>query len=71
MDETRKKMQNITINLPEAYCDGIERLLKYNVFVSRSQAIRVALAEFLEKEFSVVELLGLKESDGDDDPKGK
>lgn len=60
-------MQNITINLPEAYCDGIERLLNYGIFPSRSEAIRVALKEFLDKEFAVLELLGLRKEDEEEE----
>lgn len=59
----KRKMQNITINLPDAYCDAIERLLKRGIFPSRSEAIRVALKEFLDREFVIVDLLGLTKPD--------
>jgi Arc/MetJ-type ribon-helix-helix transcriptional regulator len=53
-------MRNVTINLPESYCDGIERLIKDQFFPSRSESIRVALKEFIENEFEIIELFNLK-----------
>ena len=55
----RTPMKNITINLPNLYDDNIQKLIKLNILPSRSEAIRLALKEFLQKEFSEnLDLLG-------------
>ena len=43
-------MQIITINLPEKYLETIQILNDLKVYPSRSEAIRVALHNFLTKE---------------------
>jgi len=62
MAKKRKKitpMKNITINLPDLYDDNIQKLINLQIIPSRSEAIRLALKEFLQKEFSEnLELLG-------------
>ncbi|MBD3194239.1 MAG: ribbon-helix-helix protein, CopG family [Candidatus Lokiarchaeota archaeon] len=53
-DEKKKKpMQNITINLPEIYDVNIQKLIKMGLLSSRSEAIRTAVREYLQKEYSV------------------
>lgn len=59
--QKKRKMQNITINLPEAYCDNLQRLIQLGLYPSRSEAIRVALREFLDREFQFLDLLHLRE----------
>jgi antitoxin ParD1/3/4 len=54
----RQKMKNITIALPEIYVDNIEKLQEMGMVPSRSEAIRLALRDFLKKEVHVVDLLG-------------
>jgi Arc/MetJ-type ribon-helix-helix transcriptional regulator len=54
----RQKMKNITIALPEIYVDNIERLQEMGMVPSRSEAIRLAIREFLKKEMTVTQLLG-------------
>jgi Arc/MetJ-type ribon-helix-helix transcriptional regulator len=54
----RQKMKNITIALPEIYVDNIERLQEMGMVPSRSEAIRLAIREFLKKEMQVTKLLG-------------
>lgn len=55
----REKMKNITIALPEPYVTNIEKLQNIGMIPSRSEAIRVAIREFLKKEMHTRELLGL------------
>jgi len=51
-------MQNITINIPEIYDENIQKLIKIKVVSSRSEAIRIAIREFLQNEFENLKLLG-------------
>ena len=46
-------MRIITINLPEKYLDAIQILNDMNVYPSRSEAIRVALNDFLTNELKM------------------
>ena len=59
----RQKMKNITIALPEIYVDNIEKLQDMGMVPSRSEAIRLAIREFLKKEVQVAKLLGYKRSE--------
>jgi len=55
-------MQIVTVNLPSIYIDVIDKLLEQRMFPSRSEAIRVAIREFLKSELEMVEsLLDLSE----------
>jgi Arc/MetJ-type ribon-helix-helix transcriptional regulator len=54
----RQKMKNITIALPEIYVDNIEKLQQIGMVPSRSEAIRLAIREFLKKEVHHCQLLG-------------
>lgn len=45
------KLQIVTINLPNQYLDSIETLVNLGFFPSRSEAVRQALKEFLEREY--------------------
>ena len=54
----KPKMQNITINIPEIYDDNIQKLIKMKITASRSEAIRIAIREFLLSEFENLKLLG-------------
>lgn len=52
-------MKNITINIPEAYDVQIQKLIRAKIVPSRSEAIRIALREFLHSEFKFfTEILG-------------
>ncbi|HEC92892.1 MAG TPA: ribbon-helix-helix protein, CopG family [Candidatus Atribacteria bacterium] len=44
-------MRNITINLPDIYDENIEKLIKLKIIRNRSECIRLALKEFLQKEY--------------------
>ncbi|MBY8981629.1 MAG: ribbon-helix-helix protein, CopG family [Candidatus Lokiarchaeota archaeon] len=46
-------MQIITINLPEKYLDAIQILNDLKIYPSRSEAIRVALNNFLSDELKM------------------
>ncbi|MCJ7648795.1 MAG: ribbon-helix-helix domain-containing protein [Candidatus Lokiarchaeota archaeon] len=46
-------MKIITINLPGKYLSAIQTLNDMGVYPSRSEAIRIALKDFLEKELTM------------------
>ena len=48
----KEKMTNITINIPDNYDYNIQKLIKMKLIASRSEAIRTALREFLNKEYN-------------------
>ena len=48
-------MQIITINLPEKYLAAIQTLNEYGIYPSRSEAIRIALKDFLTDELKMYE----------------
>ena len=50
-------MRIITINLPEKYLSAIKVLNDLGVYPSRSEAIRVALRDFLPDELKMYEEL--------------
>jgi len=45
-------MVNITINIPEIYDENIQKLIKKKIIPSRSEGVRIAVREFLQKEYS-------------------
>ena len=59
--KTKPKMINITINLPQIYDDNIQKLIREKIVPSRSEAIRIALREFLHNEYKNLKLLGFFE----------
>jgi len=54
----KKKMVNITINLPDIYDENIKKLIGMKIVASRSEAIRTALRDFLHNEYTNLKLLG-------------
>ena len=56
--EKKPKMRNITINIPEIYDENIQKLIKMKITASRSEAIRIAIREFLQTEGDNLKLLG-------------
>jgi Arc/MetJ-type ribon-helix-helix transcriptional regulator len=44
------RMKNCTINIPNQYDDIIQKLIKLKIVPSRSEAIRIAIKEFLSRE---------------------
>ena len=59
----RQKMKNITIALPEIYVKNIEKIQNIGLVPSRSEAIRLAIREFLKKEVHTCNLLGYELQD--------
>jgi Arc/MetJ-type ribon-helix-helix transcriptional regulator len=57
-NKKKKKMVNITINLPEIYDINIQKLIRMKIAASRSEAIRTALRDFLHNEYNNLKLLG-------------
>lgn len=52
-------MKNITINIPTTYDEGIQKLIAMKLIASRSEGIRIALREFLNREYGEnLEILG-------------
>jgi len=43
-------MKLITLKLPEAYIDGLEKLVQENIYPNRSEAIRLAVRDLIRKE---------------------
>lgn len=54
-------MKIITINLPMQYIDAIRVLTDLELYASRSEAIRVALRNFLSKELENFHSLNVNE----------
>ena len=59
IEKIKRSMKNITINIPTTYDEGIQKLIAMKLIASRSEAIRIALREFLNREYGGnLELLG-------------
>jgi antitoxin ParD1/3/4 len=43
-------MQLITVHLPKSYIEGLENLVKDQIYPNRSEAIRVAVRDMLKEE---------------------
>lgn len=43
-------MKPVTLHLPEAFVDGLDRLVKNRVYASRSEAVRIAIRDLLKEE---------------------
>ena len=56
----RERLQNITIALPEIYVENLTKLQEAGFINSRSEGIRSAIREFLEKEIENARILGYK-----------
>jgi len=57
-------MQVVTVNIPSVYLDALAKLTEQGLFPSRSEAVRVALHDFLKVELSMVNtLLDLNDKD--------
>lgn len=59
----KKKMRNITINLPDLYDKNILKLQELGMIPSRSEGIRLAIRGFLQQEYKNLKLLGYFEED--------
>ncbi len=58
-EHLNESMKNITINIPNQYDEIIQKLISLKLIPSRSEAIRLALKEFLKKEFKTLEFIDL------------
>ena len=59
----RQRMRNVTIALPEIYIKNLRKIQDIGMVPSRSEAIRIAIKNFLKEEIENVKLLGFS---GDD-----
>ena len=60
-EKKKRKMVNITINIPNIYDTNIQKLIEMKLLSNRSEAIRIALREYLQKESENLRLLGYEE----------
>ena len=67
MTRGRQKMKNITIALPEIYVRNLEKIQEIGMVPSRSEAIRLAIREFLKKEINNCKLLGFDPERSDEE----
>ncbi|MDH5794769.1 MAG: ribbon-helix-helix protein, CopG family [Candidatus Bathyarchaeota archaeon] len=44
------RMKLVTLLLPEAHLEGLDELVRQNMYPSRSEAIRVAVRDLLRRE---------------------
>ena len=47
----RLNMKLITVNIPKAYLEDLEELVKMGMYSSRSEAIRIAVRDLIWDEF--------------------
>ena len=50
MREEKYKVKLVTVLLPEAYLEGLDELVRANMYPSRSSVIRSAVRDLLKKE---------------------
>ncbi len=55
-------LKNITINLPDVYCSVIDKLVNMKLIASRSEAVRMALRDYLHKDYKNLDLLSYFEN---------
>ncbi|TFG24241.1 MAG: ribbon-helix-helix protein, CopG family [Promethearchaeota archaeon] len=60
-EKKKRKMVNITINIPNIYDTNIQKLIEMKLLSNRSEAIRIALREYLQKESENLLLLGYQD----------
>lgn len=53
-----RSMRNITINLPDLYDKNLLKLQKQGLIPSRSEGVRLAVREFLQREYKIMKILG-------------
>ena len=47
-------MKLVTLNLPQAYLDGLEKLVQEEIYPNRSEAIRFAVRDMIRRETSII-----------------
>jgi len=50
-------MKNITINIPERYIEGIEKLIDAKIYHNRSATIRDAIRNYIENDMKLMRLI--------------
>ena len=58
MEKKKKKMKNLTIYIPDLYEDNLKKLIKLKRIPSRSGGIRLAIRDFLIKQYKELKILG-------------
>ena len=56
--DRKKHLVNISLNYPNLYDECIKDLVFSGFYPSRSEAVRTAIRQFLQKEYKELELLG-------------
>jgi len=51
MDKKRTKMRNVTIHIPDNYLDNMDKLISAGIIRNRSEGVRIALKEYLQRLF--------------------
>ncbi len=50
LEGEQQKMKLVTVLLPEAYLEGLDELVRMNMYPSRSSVIRSSVRDLLKKE---------------------
>ncbi len=50
----------VTLNIPQVYLDGIEHLVEQEIYPNRSETIRIAIRDFLRKEYNGEKIFKIK-----------
>ena len=50
----------VTLNIPQVYLDGIEDLVEQDIYPNRSETIRIAIRDFLRKEYKGQKIFKIK-----------
>lgn len=50
-------MKTISVNIPKTFVNGLEELVKRDLYANRSEAIRVAVRDLLKRELFDAELI--------------
>ncbi len=58
MNSEKEKMKNITIALPNAYVENLEKIESNGLIPSRSEEIRTAVEYLIKKDIKTIELMG-------------
>ena len=53
-------MKLVTLTIPQAYLDGIEHLVEQEIYPNRSETIRIAIRDFLRKEYNGQQIFKIK-----------
>jgi len=54
MVSSMSRLVIVTVHLPKIYVDKLEELVKRKLYTNRSEAIRMAVRDFIFKEFAEV-----------------